>query len=141
MRAFRTGQELERSPRLGARQEAEGGSPEMHIGQLEEALLQNVRFVVAIGFHRQGMTPAEAEKLFRDKAHRDEATAEQQARRETFDPEFLNYTLGKLMIRKLRDDWCATRGGRSAWKAFHDQFLSYGAPAIPFGSSSDAGRR
>ena len=35
------------------------------------------------------------------------------------------------MIRKLREDWCATRGGRTAWKAFHDQFLSYGAPPVP----------
>ena len=43
----------------------------------------------------------------------------------------LNYTLGKLMIRKLRDDWTATRGGRSAWKAFHDGFLSFGGPPVP----------
>ena len=37
----------------------------------------------------------------------------------------------KNMIRKLRDDWTASRGGRKAWKAFHDQFLSYGGPPIP----------
>jgi uncharacterized protein (DUF885 family) len=39
--------------------------------------------------------------------------------------------MGKLMIRKLRDDWSASRGGQKAWKAFHDQFLSYGGPPIP----------
>jgi uncharacterized protein (DUF885 family) len=39
--------------------------------------------------------------------------------------------MGKLLIRKLRDDWTATRGERKAWKAFHDQFLSYGGPPIP----------
>jgi uncharacterized protein (DUF885 family) len=39
--------------------------------------------------------------------------------------------MGKLLIRKLRDDWTATRGGRKAWKQFHDQFLSYGGPPIP----------
>jgi uncharacterized protein (DUF885 family) len=39
--------------------------------------------------------------------------------------------MGKLMIRKLRDDWTASRGGRGAWKQFHDQFLSYGGPPIP----------
>ncbi len=107
------------------------GSPEIHIGQLEEALLRNVRFMVAIGLHTHGMTLVEAEKLFREKAHTDEANAEQQARRGTFDPAYLNYTLGKLMIRKLREDWCATRGGRAAWKEFHDEFLRYGGPPIP----------
>jgi uncharacterized protein (DUF885 family) len=39
--------------------------------------------------------------------------------------------MGKLMIRKLRNDWAASRGGEKAWKAFHDQFLSYGGPPIP----------
>ncbi|HWA86714.1 MAG TPA: DUF885 domain-containing protein [Opitutus sp.] len=107
------------------------GSPEMHIGQLEEALLRDVRFIVAIGEHTQGMTVAEATRLFREKGLQDPANAEQQAARGTFDPAFLNYTLGKLMIRKLRDDWCASRGGQAAWKEFHDQFLSYGGPPIP----------
>ena len=35
------------------------------------------------------------------------------------------------MIRKLRDDWTGPRGGRGAWRAFHDQLLSYGAPPVP----------
>jgi uncharacterized protein (DUF885 family) len=39
--------------------------------------------------------------------------------------------MGKLMIRKLRADWTANRGGRAAWRAFHDSFLSYGGPPIP----------
>lgn len=107
------------------------GSPELRIGQLEEALLRNVRFVVAVGLHTRGMTLPEAVKLFREKGLQDEGNAEQQASRGTFDPAFLNYTMGKLMIRKLRDDWTATRGGRAALKAFHDEFLSYGGPPIP----------
>ena len=57
--------------------------------------------------------------------------ARQQAARGTYDPAYLNYTLGKLMIRKLRDDWTASHGGRAAWKEFHDTFLSYGGPPIP----------
>jgi uncharacterized protein (DUF885 family) len=107
------------------------GDPEMHIGQLHDALLRNVRFVAAIGLHTQGMTVDEAKKLFREKSFTDEGNALQQAARGTFDPAYLNYTLGKLMIRKLRDDWTATRGGRAAWKEFHDQFLRYGGPPIP----------
>ena len=48
-----------------------------------------------------------------------------------FDPGYGNYTVGKLMIRKLREDWTAARGGRAAWKDFHDEFLKYGSPPIP----------
>ncbi len=107
------------------------GDPETHIGQLQNALLRNARFLSAIGMHSGKMTTAESEKLFTDQAFQDPVTARQQAARGTYDPAYLNYTLGKLMIRKLRDDWTATRGGRSAWKAFHDAFLNYGGPPIP----------
>ncbi len=107
------------------------GDAETHIGQLHQALLRNVRLLSAIGLHTGGMTVAESEAMFRDKAFQDSASARQQAARGTFDPAYGNYTLGKLMIRKLRDDWTASRGGRDAWKAFHDQFLSYGAPPVP----------
>jgi uncharacterized protein (DUF885 family) len=74
---------------------------------------------------------ANAERIFRDLAYQDPGNARQQAARGTFDPGYLNYTLGKLMIRKLRADWTAARGGRQAWRMFHDQFLSYGGPPIP----------
>jgi hypothetical protein len=47
------------------------------------------------------------------------------------DPEHLNYTLGKLMINKLRGDWTAGRGGEEAWGQFHDEFLGFGSPPIP----------
>jgi hypothetical protein len=107
------------------------GDPELHIGQLTNALLRNVRFVCAIGMHTKGMTQADCEKMFREQAFVDPGNARQQAARGTYDPAYLNYTLGKLMIRKLRDDWTASRGGRAAWKQFHDAFLSYGGPPIP----------
>lgn len=106
-------------------------NPEMHIGQLQEALLRNVRFISAIGLHTKGMTVEESKKMFIEQGMQDEGNAEQQANRGTFDPAYLNYTMGKLMIKKLREDWTASRGGRSAWKQFHDQFLTYGGPPIP----------
>jgi uncharacterized protein (DUF885 family) len=105
--------------------------PAIHIGQLVNALLRNVRFLSAIGLHTGKMTVADSEKMFREVAFQDPANARQQAARGTFDPAYLNYTMGKLMIRKLRDDWCADRGGREAWKEFHDTFLSFGGPPIP----------
>jgi uncharacterized protein (DUF885 family) len=105
--------------------------PAVQVGMLLNALLRNVRFMSAIGLHTGTMTVEQSEKMFREVAFQDAANARQQAARGTFDPAYLNYTMGKLMIRKLRDDWCATRGGRDAWREFHDQFLSYGGPPIP----------
>ena len=115
------------------------GEPEYHVGQLTNALLRNVRFVCAIGLHTQGMTVEQCEKLFRESAFSDVGTARQQAARGTYDPAYLNYTLGKLMIRKLRTDWMAANPPPAGidplspqkWQAFHDKFLSYGGPPIP----------
>lgn len=107
------------------------GEPRLWIGQLQNALLRNVRYLVALGLHTGGMTIEEAERMFRECAFQDPANARQQAARGTFDPGYLNYTLGKLMVRKLRDDWTASRGGRAAWREFHDRFLSFGGPPVP----------
>jgi hypothetical protein len=108
-----------------------GGTDETLIGQLSNALLRDCRFLSAIGMHSGTMTQDQSYTMFRDQCFQDEGNARQQAARGTYDPAYLNYTMGKLMIRKLRDDWAATRGGEKAWKAFHDQFLSYGGPPIP----------
>jgi uncharacterized protein (DUF885 family) len=109
----------------------EGGTDEILIGQLSNALLRDCRFLSAIGMHTGSMTQAQSYDLFRNQCYQDEGNAKQQAARGTYDPAYLNYTMGKLMIRKLRDDWSASRGGEKAWKAFHDGFLSYGGPPIP----------
>jgi len=105
--------------------------PELHLGQLQESLYRNVRFISTIGLHTKGMTVEESKKMFIEQGLQDEGNAEQQAARGTFDPAYLNYTMGKLMIKKLREDWTASRGGRNGWKQFHDQFLTYGGPPIP----------
>jgi uncharacterized protein (DUF885 family) len=112
-------------------------SPENHIGQITDALLRDVRLLSAIGLHTEGMTVAESEKMFKERAFSDPGNARQQAARGTYDPEYLDYTLGKLMIRKLRTDWLAKTqpnapaGDMSHWREFHDLFLSYGGPPIP----------
>jgi len=107
------------------------GDPEVRIGQLLNALLRNVRYICAIGLHVEGMTVEESQAMFEEKAFQDFGNATQQAYRGTYDPGYLNYTLGKLMINKLREDWTTSRGGEEAWGRFHDQFLSYGVPPIP----------
>jgi uncharacterized protein (DUF885 family) len=116
------------------------GDPEQHIGQITDALLRDVRLLSSIGLHTHGMTVAQSEKMFREQAFQDPGNARQQAARGTYDPAYLNYTLGKLMIRKLRTDWTAKHASAAAapaaddqslWHDFHDQFLSYGGPPIP----------
>jgi uncharacterized protein (DUF885 family) len=110
---------------------AGGGDPKAHIGQLQNALLRNVRFMSAIGLHTGGMTVQESEKMFVDKGYQDAGSAKQQAVRGTFDPGYLNYTLGKLMIRKLHADWRAAQGDSYSLQAFHDQLLSYACAPVP----------
>jgi hypothetical protein len=110
------------------------GDPETHIGQLSNALLRNCRYLSAIGLHAEGMTVQESYDLFRNECYQDAGNATQQAARGTYDPAYLNYTMGKLLIRKLRNDWTAKHypgSPRAGWKAFHDEFLSYGGPPIP----------
>ena len=110
------------------------GDPETQIGQRSEALLRDCRFLSAIGLHTEGMTIQQSYDLFRKECYQDAGTAMQQAGRGSWDPAYLSYTLGKLMIRKLREDWTAKHfpgDPRSGWKAFHDQFLSFGGPPIP----------
>jgi hypothetical protein len=123
------------------------GDAEKHIGQINEALLRDVRLLSAIGLHTHGMTVAQSEKMFREQAFQDPGNARQQAARGTYDPAYLNYTLGKLMIRKLRADWLAKGAAagstppaqdqapaaqdQARWHEFHDKFLSYGGPPIP----------
>ena len=106
------------------------GDPERQIGQLSNALLRNVRYLSAIGLHTKGMTIEESERMFREQGFQDPGNARQQAARGTYDPAYLNYTMGKLMILKLRADWTERSEDRD-WKQFHDAFLSYGGPPIP----------
>lgn len=119
------GEELMWEMGLGA------GDPEVHIGQLTNATLRNVRLLSSIRMHTKGMTLAQSKEMFIKEGYQNEGTAEQQAARGAYDPGYLNYTMGKLMIRKLRADWTATRGGEQAWKQFNDEFLSYGGPPVP----------
>jgi hypothetical protein len=106
------------------------GKPEMRIGMLTNALLRDVRFISAICLHTGCMSLAESEQMFREQAFADAGNARQQALRGTYDPGYLAYTLGKLMIRKLRVDWLAANPDASP-QQFHDRFLSYGVPPIP----------
>jgi uncharacterized protein (DUF885 family) len=101
------------------------------LAQSDEALLRLCRLVASVKLHTQGMSVDEATKFFMENCYYEEKTARQEAVRGTFDPGYLNYTLGKLIILKLREDWRAQEGARYSLQRFHDELLRYGAPPLP----------
>jgi len=104
--------------------------PGLRIAQRSEALLRDVRFLVAIEMHTRKMSKDDAARMFVESAYMDPLPAEREAARGTFDPGYLNYTLGKLMVRKLRDD-LRRPGAAFSLRTFHDALLKLGAPPIP----------
>ena len=100
------------------------------LAQSDEALLRLCRLVASIKMHTQGMTVDEATKFFVANCYYEEKTARQEAMRGTFDPGYLNYTLGKLQILKLREDYKAQEGDKFSLKKFHDEMLKHGMPPI-----------
>lgn len=121
------------SEEMAWRQGLGDGSPRLGLGMVQDALRRVVRFLASIGLHTEGMSVAEAEQMFLSIAHLDSVNAHQQALRGTYDPEYLNYTLGKLMIRDLREEASAAaeaRGQSFDLGAFHDTFMERGAPPV-----------
>ena len=106
-----------------------GGDPRLRMAMLQDALLRNCRYVSSIRMHVQGWTWEDATRFFMENAFLDRLPAEREAKRGTWDPGYLNYTLGKLMIRKLRGDYFA-RNRDATLKEFHDALLSLGAPPL-----------
>ena len=103
--------------------------PKLQLGQRLEALLRDCRFLVAIGLHCQGMTMPEAIRLFESVGFMTELPATREATRGAWDPMYLNYTLGKLLILDLRREMQARPG--YTLKRFHDAFLGCGPLPIP----------
>jgi hypothetical protein len=100
------------------------------VAHLLMSLLRNVRFIVAISIHCQGMTFEEAKLLFKEKSFLSEENAITETVRGVLNPMYLNYTLGKLLIEKLRKDYENELGNDFSLKLFHDELLSYGSPPI-----------
>ena len=106
-------------------------NPALWLTQLLEALVRNCRYLCSLGMHTQGMTVDEATRFFQAHAYMEEHPARREALRGTFDPGYLNYTLGKLMLLKLRQDWRRQEGSSYSLRRFHDATLSWGAPPVP----------
>lgn len=100
------------------------------MAQADEALLRVCRLCVSIRMHCQGMSVDEATKFLVDNCYYEEKPARQEAIRGTFDPEYLYYTLGKLQILKLREDYRKQEGARFELRKFHDELLRHGSAPI-----------
>ena len=100
------------------------------LAQADEALLRVCRLCVAIKMHTQKMSVEEATRFFRENWYYEEKPARAEAMRGTFDPGYLNYTLGKLQILKLRDDYKAQEGANFSAQKFHNELLNHGMPPI-----------
>ena len=100
--------------------------PAVKLGQLAEALVRLARFVVCIRLHCEDMSVEQGMRFFRDEAYLEEATARREAERGTFDPTYLVYSVGKLMMLKLRHDYKEQQGNKYSLRSFHDALLGQG---------------
>ncbi len=107
------------------------GEPKYRLAQLQDALLRDVRFIVGIRMHTQGMTVDEATRLFETQGHQPHQVAVEEAKRGAGDPLYGYYTMGKLMILKLRDDYKAKVGAAYTLQGFHDAFVRIGPLPLP----------
>jgi uncharacterized protein (DUF885 family) len=96
------------------------------LGQLAEALIRLARFVVCIRLHAEDMSVEQGVRLFREEAFMEEGSARREAERGTFDPTYLVYSVGKLMLLKLRQDYKQQQGKSFSLRSFHDTLLAQG---------------
>ena len=105
--------------------------PGVRLAQANDALLRDARFLSALGLHTRAMPMAEAIEIFRSVAFLSELPATREATRGAFDPLYLNYTLGKLLIIELRQELQRQQAGAFSLRRFHDAFLGCGYLPIP----------
>ncbi len=115
-------------PGVGAQDERQAHL--LRLGQLQDALLRDARYIVAIKLHAGHMTLDQAVDFFVNEGYQSRQVGEIETKRGTSDPTYLYYTLGKLQILKLRSDLQAREGSAFRLKDFHDAFLQQGFPPL-----------
>jgi len=106
------------------------GDPKLKVAQLEMALLRDCRFIASIEMHTKGKSVDDAIQIFKKECGSPEPEARREAYRGTRDPGYINYTVGKLEILKLRDDYRAKMGDKFSLIDFHDRLLAGGLVPI-----------
>ena len=102
------------------------GDPRIELAQLSEALLRDCRFIAGIKLHTGVWSVKQAARFFVDQAGQEPANADEEAYRGTYNPTYLYYTMGKLMVYQLRKDFARERGANYTLKSFHDTFVRQG---------------
>ena len=103
------------------------GDATVRLGQLAESLVRLARVVVGIRLHCEDLSVEQGMRFFRDEAFLEEANARREAERGTFDPGYVVYSIGKLMMLKLRQDYKDQQDGRFSLRTFHDAVLGNGS--------------
>ena len=106
------------------------GDLKLRMGQIEDALLRDARFIVGIEMHTGKKTLDEAKEFFIKEGYQPPPVADEESKRGTSDPTYLVYTLGKLEIMKLRDDYKAKMGDKFSLQEFHDRFMGQGGAPL-----------
>jgi len=106
------------------------GDRKVRLGQLQDALLRDARYIAGIQMHTGKMTREEAADFFVKEGYQPRPIAEKESKRGTSDPTYLVYTLGKLEILKLREDYRKMKGAQYSLGAFHDAFMKQGGVPI-----------
>jgi uncharacterized protein (DUF885 family) len=106
------------------------GDLKLRLGQLQDALLRDARYIVGIEMHTGHMTYQQGIDFFVKEGYQTRTNGERETKRGTSDPTYLYYTLGKLEIMKLRADYKKKRGSAFTLKEFHDRFMREGTPPI-----------
>jgi len=114
----------------GVPEEKDAAFLKLRLGQLQDALLRNARYVVGIRMHTADMTFDQGVEFFQKEGYQSHANAVRETKRGTRDPTYLVYTLGKLQILKLRDDYRKKTGDAFRLQDFHDAFLRQGFPPV-----------
>ncbi len=102
----------------------------IRLGQLQDALLRDARYIVGIKMHTRGMTLDQARAFFVQDGYQSPSIADVETKRGTADPTYLYYTLGKLEILKLRADLMKKEGSAFSLEKFHDDFMRQGGAPI-----------
>jgi len=106
------------------------GDLKLRLGQLQDALLRDARYIVGIDMHTGSMTYEQGIDFFVKEGYQTRTNGERETKRGTSNPTYLYYTLGKLEILKLREDYKNMRGAAFSLQEFHDRFMREGTPPI-----------
>jgi uncharacterized protein (DUF885 family) len=102
----------------------------MRLGQLQDALLRNARYIAGIEMHTGTRTMEQGDEFFEKEGYQTHEVSDREAKRGTSDPTYLYYTLGKLQILKLREDYRKMKGAKFSLEEFHDRLMKQGFPPI-----------